>query len=74
MSVRQVLRPEGKCPDTPRPDDIYLDTLHLNDMRYIQKANALTLLIWKADAIACIVWKTFALTTYVGKTCAAFRR
>jgi len=74
MSVRHVLHSEGKCPDTPRPDDIYLDTLHLKDMRYIQKANALTLLIWKADAMVCIFRKTFALTTYVGKICTTSRR
>ena len=43
-------------------------------MRYVQNANALTLLVWNADAVACIVRKTFALTFCVCKAHAAFRR
>ena len=43
-------------------------------MRYVQKANTLTLIIWKADAVACIVQKAFALTFCVCKICVAFRR
>jgi len=51
-----------------RPEDIYLDILHLYDTRCVQKANALTLLIQKADAVACIVRTMFALTLVVRKS------
>jgi len=74
MSVRYALRPEGKFPETLRPNDICLNTLPLKDMRYIQKANALTLLVQEADAVALVIQTTIALTTYVNKIHAVFRR
>jgi len=43
-------------------------------MRYIQKANTLTLLVQKEDAMACVVWSIFALTFCIRKTHAAFGR
>ena len=42
---RHTLHPEGKCTETPHRTYIGLDTLHPEDTRCIQKANALTLLI-----------------------------
>jgi len=56
------------------PEDICLDILRLYDTHYVQKANALTLLVQQADAVALVVRTTFALTTYIGKTRAVSRR
>jgi len=48
-----------------RPDDICLDTLHLEDMRCVQKAEAVARIIRRTFALTHCVQKKFALTLCV---------
>jgi hypothetical protein len=65
---RTVLsRPEDtrcvrKATDTPRPDAIYLDSLHPEAIHCVQKAIALTLLVRNVYAMVNVVWTPFAMT------------
>jgi len=62
-----MCRPDDICLDTLHLEEICLDSLRLYEMRCVRMANARTLRALKADALACFVRTTFALTLCVRK-------
>jgi len=61
-------RPDDICLDTLHLEEICLDRLRLEETRCVRMANALTFLVRKADAVARVFWTTFAMTLCVCKT------